>query len=138
MYVRVCVCSGFYTERTGLSKIAVGKTLFWGPHGSRMYELGDGLSYSSKSGLSPAANPDEQDKWLGKSPWSLAIPSVPNSTAVVLDVCREAPGGRKLNHSPGSLEFIAQDSQDVAELSVAICQSGSGRCRRNSDQPRGS
>lgn len=35
-------------------------------------------------------------------------------------MCREAPGGRKLNHSPGSLEFIAQDSQDVAELSVAI------------------
>lgn len=74
---------------------------------------------------------------MGTSPPSLEIPSVPNSTAVVLEVCREAPGGRKLNHSPGSLEFIAQDSQDVAELSVAICQSGSGRYRRNPDQPRG-
>lgn len=71
-------------------------------------------------------------------PGSLEIPSVCNSTAVVLEVCREAPGGRKLIYCPGSLEFIAQDSQDVAELSVAVCWSGSGRCRRNSDHPRGS
>lgn len=56
---------------------------------------------------------------------NLEIPSVRNSTAVVLKVCREAPGGRRLMCCPGSWEFIAQDSQDVAELSVIIFQSGS-------------
>lgn len=68
---------------------------------------------------------------MNRTPLSLEIPSLGHSTAVVLVVGREAPGGGKLIYSTGGLEFIAQDSQDVAELSVAVSSLVLGRSRRN-------
>lgn len=63
----VHVCAVFYTYRTGLPKLAVGKgTLCFGDYMEVMcisvfFHIGmslvDGLSYSGNQGLSPVANP---------------------------------------------------------------------------------
>lgn len=62
----------------------------------------------------------------------LQIPSVHNSTAVVLEVFREVPGGRNLIYSTGGLEFIARIVKLWLSCVLPFASLDLGRSRRNS------